>query len=39
VLADRPPGRRGPFARHEQNWKLLDLESQHSQSITGSPKR
>jgi hypothetical protein len=39
VLADSPPGPRGPSARHEQNWKLLDPESQHSQSITGSPKR
>jgi hypothetical protein len=30
VFADRPPGPRGPSARHE---------SQHSQSIIGSPKR
>jgi hypothetical protein len=39
VPADRPPGPRGPSARHEQNQKLLDPESQHLQSITGSPKR
>jgi hypothetical protein len=39
VPADRPPGPRGPSARHGQNQKLLDPESQHLQSITGSPKR
>jgi hypothetical protein len=37
--AGRPPGPRGPSARHGQSRKLLDPESQHSQSITGSPKR
>jgi hypothetical protein len=36
--ADRPPGPRGPSARHRQCRKLLDPGSQHSQSITGSPK-
>jgi hypothetical protein len=39
VPADRPPGPRGPSARHGQNQKLLDPESQHLKSITGSPKR
>jgi hypothetical protein len=37
--ADRPLGPRGPSVRHGQSRKLLDPESQHSQSITGSPKR
>jgi hypothetical protein len=37
IHANRTPGPCGPSARHEQNWKLLDPESQHSQSITGSP--
>jgi hypothetical protein len=37
--ADRPPGPRGPSVRHGQNQKPLDPESQHLQSITGSPKR
>jgi hypothetical protein len=36
---DRPPGPRGPSARHGQSKKLLDLEGQHLQSITRSPKR
>jgi hypothetical protein len=36
---DRPPGPRGPSARHGQSRKQHDLKSQHSQSITGSPKR
>jgi hypothetical protein len=36
--ADRPPGPCGPSARHGQSRKLLDLEGQHLQSITGSPK-
>jgi hypothetical protein len=35
--ADRPPGPRGLSARHGQSRKLLDPESQHSQSIIGSP--
>jgi hypothetical protein len=39
VPADRPPSPRRPSARHGQNQKLLDPESQHLQSITGSPKR
>jgi hypothetical protein len=37
--ADRPLGPRGPSARHGQSRKLLDLQGQHLQSITGSPKR
>jgi hypothetical protein len=36
--ADRPPGPRGPSARHGQSRKLLDLEGQLLQSITGPPK-
>jgi hypothetical protein len=39
MRADRPPGPCGPSARHEQNRKLPDPESQHSQYITGSPKQ
>jgi hypothetical protein len=38
LSADRPLGPRGPSARHGQNQKLLDPESQHLQYITGSPK-
>jgi hypothetical protein len=37
--ADRPPGPRGPSARHGQSRKLLDPEGQLLHSITGSPKR
>jgi hypothetical protein len=37
--ADRPPGPRGPSARHGQSRKLLDPEGQLLQSITRSPKR
>jgi hypothetical protein len=37
--ADRPPGPRGPSARHGQSRKLLDPEGQLLQSIAGSPKR
>ena len=36
---DRPPGSRGPSAKHEQNRKMLELGSQPHLSITGSPKR
>jgi hypothetical protein len=38
-VADRPPHARGLSAPCGQNQKQLDLESQHLQSITGSPKR
>jgi hypothetical protein len=38
ALADRPPAPRGPSAPCGQNRKQLDPESQHLQSITGSPK-
>jgi hypothetical protein len=37
--ADRPPHAREPSAPCGQSRKLLDLEGQHLQSITGSPKR
>jgi hypothetical protein len=37
--AYRPPGPRGPSARHGQSRKLLDPEGQLLQSITGSLKR
>jgi hypothetical protein len=36
--ADRPPPPRGLSALREQTQKQADLESQHLQSITGSPK-
>jgi hypothetical protein len=36
--ADRPPGPRGPSARHGQSRKLLNPEGQLLQSITGSPE-
>jgi hypothetical protein len=36
--ADRPPPPRGQSALREQTQKQPDLESQHLQSITGSPK-
>jgi hypothetical protein len=36
--ADRLPHARGPSAPCGQSRKLLDLEGQHLQSITGSPK-
>jgi hypothetical protein len=38
-VADRPPHARGPSAPCGQSRKLLDLEGQPLQSITGSPKR
>jgi hypothetical protein len=38
AFADRPPTPRGPSAPYGQNQKQLDPESQHLQSITGSPK-
>jgi hypothetical protein len=37
--ADRPPGRRGPSARHGQSRKTPDLEGQLPQIIIGFPKR
>jgi hypothetical protein len=39
VHADRPPDPRGPSARHGQNWKQPDPESQLPQIIIGFPKR
>jgi hypothetical protein len=38
ALEDRPPAPCGPSAPCGQNQKQLDPESQHLQSITGSPK-
>jgi hypothetical protein len=38
-ITNRPPGPRGPSARHGQSRKLLDPEGQLLQSIIGSPKR
>jgi hypothetical protein len=37
--ADRPPGGRGPSARHGQSRKTPDLEGQLPQIINGFPKR